>query len=67
MSTQKKVLLVEAKIKKNGLRLEDVLHAARVNRSTWTRWKSGATNPYFNTWAAVERALNDLIEKGNAA
>lgn len=45
----------------------DVLAAAGVNRSTWTRWNGGTFKPRFDTWATVRATAERLIAERDAA
>lgn len=60
MSTIDEVVAFEAKIKSNGLRVDDVLRKAGIDRSTWTRWKAGTTVPRLDNWRSIEKALSVL-------
>lgn len=50
----------EEQAKADGLRIGDVLASAKVDRSTWTRWKAGTTTPLLDKWRAVEAAAAAL-------
>ena len=60
MNIEDEVSEVEKKLKASGLKVDDVLRLAKVDRSTWTRWKSGASIPRLDTWRSVERAILHL-------
>ena len=61
MSTIDEVLAFEAEIKNSGLRVDDVLRQAGIDRSTWTRWKAGTTVPRLDNWRSMERAVEALM------
>jgi transcriptional regulator with XRE-family HTH domain len=60
MSTASEVAEFESRLHQQGIRIADVLKAAGVDRSMWTRWKNGTTTPRLDNWRAVERAAHDL-------
>jgi hypothetical protein len=67
MDTPKQqVLALESRLKSVGVRIDDVLAAAKVDRSTWTRWKQGKLTPKLTSWqrlqAAVDERLQDAAE-----
>ena len=41
--------------------LATALRAAKLNRSTWDRWKAAKTSPRMNNWDAVCRAVETLV------
>jgi predicted transcriptional regulator len=67
MDTAEEVIAFEKRVREQGLSLGDVLRMACVDRSTWTRWKSGTTTPRLDNWRAVERAADALAAAGKAA
>lgn len=60
MSTADEVKQFEERAKAAGLNIADVLRRAEIDRSMWTRWKSGTTIPRLDNWRAVERAADEL-------
>lgn len=56
MSIVDEITKFEESAKASGLQIGDVLEAAGVDRSTWTRWKSGKTKPLLESWRSVEAA-----------
>lgn len=67
MSTSDEVEALEAKIKSRGLRVDDVLRRAGIDRSTWTRWKAGTTVPRLDNWRALEKAIDASPNTESAA
>lgn len=65
MSTIDEILALEKAARAAGFRVADILRAAGVDRSTWTRWRKGVTSPRLDNWKAVNKAVADLLE--NAA
>lgn len=49
---------IEAAARQRGESIQSVLDRAGLDRSTWTRWKSGATKPRLESWMAVKTALH---------
>lgn len=66
MSTADEIAAFEKSVQDRGLRIADVLRAAEIDRSMWTRWKNGSTTPRLDNWRAVERAA-DALASGAAA
>jgi len=60
MDTTDEIIAFEKRVNDAGLKIADVLRAAEVDRSLWTRWKSGITVPRLDNWRAVERAFETL-------
>jgi transcriptional regulator with XRE-family HTH domain len=48
---------IEARAKKRGMTIAELLKAAGVNRVTWWRWKSGRFQPRAGT---IERIIEIL-------
>ena len=44
--------------------LSHLLRKARIDRSTWTRWRSGKTLPRLDRWVAVQAAVAALTDQG---
>lgn len=61
MSIPAEISEIVARAEKAGVRLADVLRAAEVDRSTWSRWRAGITTPRLDNWRAVNVAVDDLI------
>lgn len=56
---------IEKALKDDGLDLVAILQSARVDRSTWTRWKSGSVRgARYDTMSRVRDAIHDA--KGRA-
>lgn len=60
MSTADEIAAFEKAVQDRGLRIADVLRAAEIDRSMWTRWKNGKTVPRLDNWRAMERAAHSL-------
>lgn len=52
---------IEQDLSRAGKTVKDLCAAAGVNRSTWTRWKAGATEPNMATWRKVQAELQALV------
>lgn len=57
MNIQTLIADAESRAQAGGLSIDDLCKAAGIARSTWQRWKSGATEPTMRTWRRVEDAL----------
>lgn len=58
MSISQEVCEIEEDLAKRGWSPDDLCRAASINRSTWTRWKSGAVAPNLATWQRVKDSLS---------
>lgn len=66
---------LERSLRGAGIAVEDVLSTARINRSTWTRWKNGSVQgARYDAIARVRAAADAAIKakrrrapKGKAA
>ncbi|WP_108397583.1 helix-turn-helix domain-containing protein [Devosia submarina] len=67
MSTADEIAAFEKSVKARDLRIADVLREAGIDRSMWTRWKSGKTTPRLDNWRAMERAADVLAASAGAA
>lgn len=53
---------IEKTLRDAGLRLADILHAAGVDRSTWTRWKNGKSKfGRYDTMSRVKQAAEAAV------
>lgn len=52
---------LEKRAKVKGVPIRQVVRAAGVNVSTWTRWKSGDTTPTFRMWEKVTSSANSIL------
>ncbi len=53
---------IETTLRDAGVRLSDVLHAANVNRATWTRWKNGSSKfGRYDTMSRVKEAASAAV------
>lgn len=57
MSVSSKIEKIETRLKEAGLPVSRICEQAGIARSTWDRWRSGATSPNMSTWAQVEGVL----------
>lgn len=67
MSTTEEILALEKQARSAGFRVADILRAAGVDRSTWTRWRNGVTSPRLDNWKAVNKAVADLLAGAQSA
>lgn len=54
--TQTNIREIEAALGRARSNVPKLLAAAGVNRSTWTRWRAGETEPTMAKWRAVTDA-----------
>ncbi len=52
---------MEERLRANRVSLAVVLSEAGIDRSTWTRWRSGATRPRLDTWMAAQSAVEKVL------
>jgi predicted transcriptional regulator len=52
-----KVLAVEEQAREMGISIDELCRRAKIDRATWTRWKSGASVPRFDAWLRVEDVI----------
>lgn len=45
-----------SRLKEEGVPIDLVLSEAKVDRSTWTRWKQGKLTPRMDSWMRVKAA-----------
>lgn len=54
---------VEVQLSEKGIAVQDVCDAAKLNRATYQRWKSGEAKPLWESWQrfleAVEPHMTD--------
>ena len=63
MQVEDEIKSIEKRLAIRNVPLTVVLTVANINRSTWTRWKSGVTSPRMNTWTAAQDAVAKLLGK----
>lgn len=61
MAFAEELSALRKRLSTSGLSVGEVLTAAGVDRSTWTRWNSGTFRPRFESWSAVCAATDRLI------
>jgi len=63
MDTAKFIAEIEAELAAAGKSVVELCAEAQINRSTWTRWKSGVMEPNMRTLRAVRAACDALCKK----
>lgn len=58
---------LEQRLKSKKATLARVLEDAGINRSTWTRWRSGIVRPRLDTWLAAKAAAEKALSAQDAA
>lgn len=67
MSLKAEVEEIETALKGANVPLDVVLADAGVDRSTWTRWKSGVvTGARYDTWSRVKTAASEALNRSAA-
>lgn len=67
MALKDEIAEIEATLRGAGASLERVLAEARVDRSTWTRWKNGAiTGARYDNMARVREAVAAALRETRA-
>lgn len=61
-----RIRAIEVGLKDAGVPLSSLFREASIDRSTWTRWRSGTTGPRLTNWLAIEAAASKLAVKGIA-
>lgn len=61
MNLRPDILQIEAKLKAAGIPLRELLSAAEIDRSTWTRWRAGTNGATLTNWNAVQGAADRLL------
>lgn len=51
----------ESLAKERRIPVDDLIKAAGVDRSTWSRWRTGATTPRWKHWRGVIQKLNEPV------
>lgn len=62
MDIPKRISEIEDQLQDAKIKIGDVLYRARVDRSTWTRWKAGTVSPTISKWNAVELAVTEAMQ-----
>lgn len=62
MTISEEVVQIEQDLAEKGWSPDDLCRAAAINRSTWTRWKSGAVTPNLATWQKVRDVLSGFTD-----
>lgn len=65
MSAQITLQQIEQRLRKAEVRIAAVLSAAEIDRSTWSRWRAGKTQPRLDRWqnvlATVDRLTREVV------
>lgn len=52
---------IEQRLRTRKVALSIVLDEAKIDRSTWTRWRAGTTRPRLDTWLAAQAAAEKIL------
>jgi len=52
----------ETALKRAGISVSKLCHAADIDRSTWHRWKAGTMTPPDERWAKVRKVLERMTK-----
>lgn len=61
------IAAIERRLRSSHVPMVKVLTEAGINRSTWTRWRSGTTRPRLDLWLAAQSAVDKLAPQGAGA
>jgi hypothetical protein len=62
MIVKAEIRALESRLSKAGVPLDRLFARAKIDRSTWSRWKSGATtSPRLQAWLDAKRAVAKLL------
>ena len=61
------IAVIESRLAASRIPLGRLFREAEVDRSTWSRWRSGATGPRLSKWLAVKAAVERLLGSGEGA
>lgn len=64
---QFEIIQIERALEEHGVSVDTLMEAAGINRSTWTRWKSGAYAPRLTKWRDVRAAVDRLTNASSEA
>ena len=59
MMIAQKVKETEAQAKKAGLTPQKLCDLAKINRTTYQRWKAGKTQPLWDSFARLENVIKE--------
>jgi len=62
MTFATEIARAETALKRAGISVSKLCHAADIDRSTWHRWKAGTMTPPDERWAKVRRVLERMTK-----
>lgn len=62
MTIPEELKAMEARLKNQGIKVQEFCEHVNIHRSTWTRWKAGTTIPSVVTWERVRSVYGVLIK-----
>lgn len=62
MNVSAQINQIEDDLAKAGVAIGDFCREAKVNRASWTRWKSGKMSPLLGTWERVLNARDAMVQ-----
>jgi transcriptional regulator with XRE-family HTH domain len=67
MTFTEQILRIEHRLRKAGVSVDEFCARVGIWRQTWTKWKSGKTEPQMRVWRRVESALAAIPAKQKRA
>lgn len=61
MMLQDEIRTIEARLEAFGIPLARLLDEAKIDRSTWGRWKAGSFSPRLKNWYSAKDAVERVI------
>lgn len=59
MNIQNQISEIEERAKGFGLSINELCKRAGIDRSTFTKWKSGKSKPNMETYTSIQNALKE--------
>lgn len=61
ISVAEQISELSTRLRERDIDIGSALIEAGINRSTWTRWQAGKTQPRLETWLAVQAAVERIL------
>lgn len=61
------IIDIEARLKQQGISVNQFCQDIGVSRTSWQRWKAGVVNPRLETWLRVQELAPPKEKKERAA
>ena len=67
MDIRQAISNIEKDLSAAGVPIAEMLRLVAIDRSTWTRWRSGRTVPRLDRWSSVQDAVSKINNRRNAS